>query len=75
VLDKKNFINYNLNAGIPIFSSKNHSNKRLELEFTMQPAGGFSGNPVKEEMNVGLGGDGKLNKLHELLLFGFRHLS
>ncbi len=47
----------------------------LESEFTMQPAGGFSGNPVKEEMSVGLGGDGKLNKLHELLLFGFRHLS
>ncbi len=41
----------------------------------MQPVGGFSGNPVQEEMGVGLGGDGKLNKLHEGLWFGFRHLS
>lgn len=40
----------------------------------MQPDGGFSSNLVKEEMGVGLGGDGKLNKLHKLLLFGFRHL-
>jgi hypothetical protein len=38
----------------------------------MQLAGGFSGNPVEEEMDVGLGGDGKLSKLHKLLLFGFR---
>jgi len=38
-----------------ICSSKSHNNKRLELEFAMQPAGGFSGNLVEEEMSVGLG--------------------
>jgi hypothetical protein len=27
------------------------------------------------EMGVGLGGDGKLSKLHQLLLFGLRYLS
>jgi hypothetical protein len=48
--------------------------QRIE-ELVVQPAGGFFGNPVWEEMGVGLRGGGKLSKLHELLLSGSRQLS
>jgi hypothetical protein len=59
-------------CGSTICNNKKQSNKRLELEFAVQPATGFFGDLVGEEIDVGLGGGDKFNKFHELVLSDFR---